>query len=161
MATSKRPNEKPKAALRLISVGRELHATTDDVYGNEAIADSTTFPDTVFMFSLREKEIFDVTSLTWVHKLDSEYFFRFPVEGGTLKLGLKIYELDIGGFTFVQSHFVKEPYRISDRAVEYDVSSSAESALELAVDAITTFYDAAIKAGDHPQSWWFVANEEF
>ncbi|UDL96201.1 MULTISPECIES: hypothetical protein [Lichenihabitans] len=113
------------------------------------------------MFTLREKEIFDVTTLTWVHKLDAEYFVRFPVEGGTFKLGLKIYELDIGGFDFAQSHFIREPFRLSDQIHEPAVSNSSDSALERAVDAITARYEAAVQAGEQPQAAWFVTNPDY
>ena len=113
------------------------------------------------MFTPREKEIFDITGLSLVHKLEAEYFFFLPVENGTFRLGLKIYEQDTGGFTFVQSHFVKEPYKESDRLSEMPVSSSAESALESAVDAISSFYHAAVRAGEQTQSWWFVPNDQY
>ena len=112
------------------------------------------------MFTPREKEIFDITSLTWVHKLDSEYFFRLPVAGGAFKLGLKIYELDIGGFTFVQSHSIKDRYA-SDEIGEREAHHSSDAALEQAIDGITSSYDAALAAGEQPQAWWFLANPDY
>ena len=113
------------------------------------------------MFTNREKEIFDLTSLTWVHKLEAEYFFRFAIDTGSLKITLRIYEQDIGGFTYVQSHFVKQPYTRSDINRASYTFDSPELALENAVDQITTAYDLAVKSGEQPRDWWFIANPDF
>ena len=113
------------------------------------------------MFSAREKEVLQKSSIVVAYKFVAEYCFYVRVDGGAEQIRVKIEEDPDGRFHFSQSHYIQTPEQAKPYVTSRTFESTADAALDRAVDAITCHYDSAVRHGYTPKYNWFKRNMEF
>ena len=113
------------------------------------------------MFSAGEKDIFENSSILHAYKFVAEYRFYVRVDGGAEQIRIKIEEDPLGRFHSAQSHYIQTPEQTKPYVASQTFESTANAALNRAVDAITCLYDSAVRQGYTPKYNCFKRNTEF
>jgi len=105
-----------------------------------------------------EKLSYDKNIIIGLKQVLGEYSFSLE-KIPEIEIKVKLYKYaDRNDICFETSHYIKTPEQCGPYITNRNYDNSEESALERAIETITSYYETGIANGHEPDSSWLVEN---